>query len=359
MTTAHDQSAVDQTVLQEFLGRAIGDLGATLSAALVVIGDRLGLYRAMADGAPVTAEELASRTGTAPAYLRHWLANQAAGGYVDYDRASQTYSMTPEQVLALADEDGPAFFAGSMQLALGVLRDVPAIEERFRTGAGFGWHEHDADLFEGTERFFRPGYVANLVSGWLPALDGVAAGLTAGAAVADVGCGHGATTILMAQAFPASVFLGTDYHEGSVRVARRRAAAAGVADRVRFEAADASELAAGAYDLVTMFDCLHDMGDPGEAARAARQALRPDGTLMVVEPAAGDHVEDNLHALGRVFYAASALICTPCSLAQPGGTALGPQAGPARLTALLTGAGFGRVRLAAQSPVNLVFEARP
>jgi 2-polyprenyl-3-methyl-5-hydroxy-6-metoxy-1,4-benzoquinol methylase len=358
MTTTPVGSAVDQTVLQEFLGRAVGDLGATLSAALVVIGDRLGLYRAMADGAPVTAAELASRTGTAPAYLRPWLANQAAGGYVEYDRASQTYSMTPEQVLALAVEDSPAFFAGSMQLALGVLRDVPAIEERFRTGAGFGWHEHDADLFEGTERFFRPGYVANLVSAWLPALDGVVARLTAGAEVADAGCGHGATTILMAQAFPASVFLGTDYHEGSVRVARRRAAAAGVADRVRFEALDASELAAGAYDLVTMFDCLHDMGDPGKAARAARRALRPDGTLMVVEPAAGDHVEDNLHALGRVFYAASALICTPCSLAQPGGSALGPQAGPARLTALLTGAGFGRVRLAAQSPVNLVFEAR-
>jgi 2-polyprenyl-3-methyl-5-hydroxy-6-metoxy-1,4-benzoquinol methylase len=359
MTTTHDQPAVDQTVLQEFLGRAIGDLGATLSAALVVIGDRLGLYRAMAGGAPVTAEELASRTGTAPAYLRPWLANQAAGGYVEYDPASQAYSMTPEQALALADEDGPAFFAGSMQLALGVLRDMPAIEERFRTGAGFGWHEHDADLFEGTERFFRPGYVANLVSAWLPALDGVVARLTAGATVADVGCGHGASTILMAQAFPASVFLGTDYHEGSVRVARRRAEAAGVADRVEFEAADAGELAAGAYDLVTMFDCLHDMGDPGQAARAARQALRPDGTLMVVEPAAGDRVEDNLHALGRVFYAASALICTPCSLAQPGGTALGPQAGPARLTALLTEAGFGKVRLAAQSPVNLVFEARP
>jgi 2-polyprenyl-3-methyl-5-hydroxy-6-metoxy-1,4-benzoquinol methylase len=359
MTTTQDQPAADQTVLQEFLGRAIGDLGATLSAALVVIGDRLGLYRAMADGAPVTAEELAGRTATAPAYLRPWLANQAAGGYVEYDHVSQTYSMTPEQALALADEDGPAFFAGSMQLALGVLRDVPAIEERFRTGAGFGWHEHDAGLFEGTERFFRPGYVANLVSGWLPALDGVVARLTAGAAVADVGCGHGATTILMARAFPASVFLGTDYHEGSVRVARRRAAAAGVAGRVQFEAADAGELAAGSCDLVTMFDCLHDMGDPGAAARAARQALRPDGTLMVVEPAAGDHVEDNLHALGRVFYAASALVCTPCSLAQPGGSALGPQAGPARLTALLTGAGFGRVRLAAQSPVNLVFEARP
>ena len=359
MTTTHDQPAVDQTVLQEFLGRAIGDLGATLSAALVVIGDRLGLYRAMADGAPVTAGDLAGRTGTAPAYLRPWLANQAAGGYVEYDPASQAYSMTPEQALALADEDGPAFFAGSMQLAIGVLRDMPAIEERFRTGAGFGWHEHDADLFEGTERFFRPGYVANLVSAWLPALDGLVARLTAGATVADVGCGHGATTILMAQAFPASVFLGTDYHEGSVRVARRRAEAAGVADRVEFEAADASELAVGAYDLVTMFDCLHDMGDPGQAARAARQALRPDGTLMVVEPAAGDRVEDNLHALGRVFYAASALVCTPCSLAQPGGSALGPQAGPARLTALLTEAGFGKVRLAAQSPVNLVFEARP
>jgi 2-polyprenyl-3-methyl-5-hydroxy-6-metoxy-1,4-benzoquinol methylase len=359
MTTTQGQPPADPVLLQEFLGRAIGDLGATLSAALVVIGDRLGLYRAMADGGPVSADELASRTATAPAYLRPWLANQAAGGYVEFDPASGTYSMTPEQVLALAVEDGPAFFAGSMQLALGVLRDVPAIEERFRTGAGFGWHEHDADLFEGTERFFRPGYVANLVSAWLPSLDGVAAKLTAGATVADVGCGHGASTILMAQAFPNSTFLGTDYHEGSVRVARRHAKAAGVEGNVQFEAADAGELADGAYDLVTMFDCLHDMGDPEAAARTACQALRPDGTLMLVEPAAGDHIEDNLHALGRVFYAASALVCTPCSLAQPGGIALGPQAGPARLAALLTSAGFGRVRLAAQSPVNLVFEARP
>ena len=354
-----DQPAADQAVLQEFVGRAIGDLGATVSAALVVIGDRLGLYRGMADGAPVTAEELADRTGTAPAYVRPWLANQAAGRYVEYDPAQETYSMTPEQALALAAPDGPAFIPGSMQLALGVLRDVPAIEERFRTGAGFGWHEHDADLFDGTERFFRPGYVDNLVSTWLPALDGVVAKLTAGAAVADVGCGHGVTTILMAQAFPASAFLGTDYHEGSVRVARRRATAAGVADRVRFEPADASDLAAGPYDLITMFDCLHDMGDPEGVARTARQALRPDGTLLLVEPAAGDHVEDNLHELGRIFYAASTLVCTPCSLAQPGGRALGPQAGPARLTSLLTDAGFSRVRLATQSPVNLVFEARP
>jgi SAM-dependent methyltransferase len=246
-----------------------------------------------------------------------------------------------------------------MQLALGVLRDMPAIEERFRTGAGFGWHEHNADLFDGTERFFRSGYVANLVPAWLPALDGVVAKLTSGATVADVGCGHGVTTILMAQAFPASTFLGIDYHEGSVRVGRRRADAAGVADRVEFQAMDASELKPGPYDLITMFDCLHDMGDPAAAAQTARRALRADGTLMLVEPAAGDSVEDNLHPLGRVFYAASTLVCTPCSLAQPGGKALGAQAGPARLTSLLTSAGFSRVRLAAQSPVNLVLEARP
>jgi 2-polyprenyl-3-methyl-5-hydroxy-6-metoxy-1,4-benzoquinol methylase len=358
MTSTQDYAPADPGALDEFIGRAVGDLGATLSAALVVIGDQLGLYRAMADGAPVTASELASRTGTAPAYVQPWLANQAAGGYVCYDPVSATYSMTPEQVQALAVEDSPAFFAGSMQLALGLLQDIPAITERFRTGAGFGWHEHDAGLFEGTERFFRPGYIANLVSAWLPALDGVVDKLTAGASVADIGCGHGATTILMARAFPASTFIGTDYHEGSVRVARRRSEAAGVADRVTFEARDSSELAAGQYDLVTMFDCLHDMGAPDVAAQAARQALRPGGTFMLVEPAAGDHVQDNLHALGRVFYAASALVCTPCSLAQPGGAALGPQAGPARLTALLSRAGFSRVKIAAQSPVNLVFEAK-
>ncbi len=313
----------------------------------------------MADGVPVTADGLASRTGTAPAYIRPWLANQAAGGYVEYDAATQTYSMTPEQALALAIEDQPAFFAGSMQLAVGLVSDMPAIEQRFRTGAGFGWHEHGADLFDGTERFFRPGYIGNLVSSWIPSLDGVAAKLAAGARVADVGCGHGASTVLMAQAFPASVFLGTDYHEASVRVARRRAAAAGVADQVQFEARDASELESGEFDLITMFDCLHDMGDPDAVAQAVRQALRPDGSLMLVEPAAGDHVEDNLHPIGRVFYAASTLVCTPSSLAQPGGKALGPQAGPARLSALLAEAGFSRVRLTARTPVNLVFEARP
>jgi hypothetical protein len=350
---------VDQDRLDEFLGRIIGDLGATVSAALVVLGDRLGLYRALADSGPITDEQLATRTGTAIAYVRPWLANQAAGGYVHYEPAARTWSMTPEQAAVLAYADSPAFFPGSMQLALGVLRDAPAIEECFRTGAGFGWHEHDTGLFEGTERFFRPGYAANLVSAWLPALDGVVDKLTAGATVADVGCGHGASTILMAEAFPASTFLGTDYHEASIVVARRHAVAAGVADRVRFETADATEPPTARFDLVTMFDCLHDLGDPEAAARSARAALTADGTFMVVEPMAGDRVEDNLHALGRVFYGASTLVCTPCSLAQPGAMALGPQAGPARLTSLLTDAGFSDVRVATTSPVNLVLEARP
>jgi SAM-dependent methyltransferase len=358
MTTTKDRRAVDEDLLGAFLGRAIDDLGATVSAALVVLGDRLGLYRAMADGTPVTAEDLAARTGTAVAYLRPWLANQAAGGYVEYDPATQAWSLTPEQSYALAQEHSTAFFPGSMQLALGILRDVPAIEERFRSGAGFGWHEHDAALFEGTERFFRPGYAANLVGDWLPALDGVVDKLSTGASVADVGCGHGASTILMAQAFPAAGFLGIDYHEASVLVARRQAEAAGVGDRVRFEPLDAADLPAGRHDLVTMFDCLHDMGDPLAAARAARDALTDTGTLMVVEPMAGDRLEDNLNPLGRVFYGASTLVCTPCSLAQPGARALGPQAGPARLTALLRAAGFGRVRVAATTPVNLVLEAR-
>jgi 2-polyprenyl-3-methyl-5-hydroxy-6-metoxy-1,4-benzoquinol methylase len=359
MSTTSTARPVDAQKLEELLGHIVTDLGATISAGLVVIGDRLGLYAAMADGEPVTAEELGNRTGTAVAYLRPWLANQAAGGYLEYDPGTGTFSMTPEQAAALAEPESPAFFPGSMMLALGALRDVPAIEERFRTGAGFGWHEHDAGVFDGTERFFRPGYAASLVSGWLPALTGVVDKLTAGASVADIGCGHGASTILMAEAFERSTFLGTDYHEGSIRVARRRAAAAGVDQRVGFEALDAVELPAGSFDLITMFDCLHDMGDPLAAAAAARQALRPDGTLMVVEPAAGDRTEENLHPLGRVFYGASTLICTPSSLHQPGAAALGPQAGPARLTALLRDAGFTGVRVATSSPVNLVLEARP
>jgi SAM-dependent methyltransferase len=359
MTITPVRPAPDEQLLDALLGRVIGDLGATMSAPLVVIGDRLGLYRALADDGPATVEELAERTGTKAAYLRPWLANQAAGGYLIYEPQEERFGMTTEQVAVLADESSPAFFAASFQLALGALRDTAAIQERFGTGAGFGWHEHHPDLFLGTERFFRPGYAANLVPAWLPALDGVVEKLSAGARVVDVGCGHGASTVLMAQAFPRSTFLGTDYHEGSIRVARRRAAEAGVADRTRFEPADAVELPDGGFELVTMFDCLHDMGDPGAAARAARRALTDDGTLMVVEPAAGDTVSENLNPIGRVFYAGSTLICTPASLAQPGAAALGAQAGPARIGAVLRDAGFTRVRVAEQSPVNLVFEARP
>jgi SAM-dependent methyltransferase len=358
MTTTIAAREVDPDRLDAFIGRVIGDVGATLSAGLVVLGDRLGLYRALADGDQLTAEGLAERAGVSISYVRPWLANQAAGGYVEYDAEHATYSMTPEQAFTLAIPDSPAFFAGSMQLALGVLHDVPALEERFRTGAGFGWHEHDHNLFEGTERFFRPGYVANLVSTWLPALDGVVAKLERGAHVVDVGCGHGASTILMAEAYPASTFLGVDYHEASITVARRRAADAGLGDRVAFEVADAGSLPEGSADLVTMFDCLHDMGDPEGAAREALSTLADDGTLMVVEPMAGDHVEDNLNPLGRVFYGASTLVCTPGSLDQPGRRALGAQAGPTVLTSVLRDAGFGNVRVATSSPVNLVLEAR-
>jgi SAM-dependent methyltransferase len=354
-TTARD---VDPDRLDEFIGRIIGDVGATLSAGLVVLGDRLGIYQALADGEPRTAEDLSALTDVSLTYLRPWLANQAAGGYLEYDPEGTTWSMTPEQAFTLGMPDSPAFFAGSMQLALGVLHDVPLLEERFRTGDGFGWHEHDPNLFEGTERFFRPGYVANLVSAWLPALDGVVPKLEAGARVLDVGCGHGASTILMAEAFPQSRFVGVDYHEASITVARRRAAEAGLSDRVSFEVADAGDLPAGSVDLVAMFDCLHDMGDPEAAARAALRCLNDDGTLMVVEPMAGDHLEDNLHPIGRIFYAASTLVCTPGSLAQPGRRALGAQAGPGVLSSVLQDAGFGRVRVAVTSPVNLVLEAR-
>jgi 2-polyprenyl-3-methyl-5-hydroxy-6-metoxy-1,4-benzoquinol methylase len=359
ITTAPRMRQPDPEVLEAFVGRVVGDLGATISAGLVVLGERLGLYRSLADGVPTTAEDLADRLDLAVAYVRPWLANQAAGGYLGYDAGTRTYAMSPEQAAALAEEDGPAYFAPSMELAISMLNDVAAIEERFRTGDGLGWHEHNAGLFVGTERFFRPGYVANLVPVWLPALDGVVEQLIRGARVADVGCGHGASTVLMAQAFPNSTFIGLDYHEASIVVARRRAEAAGVSHQTTFIVAEATELAAQEFDLVTMFDCLHDMGDPVGAAARIHAALAPSGTLMLVEPAAGDDVADNLHPLGRVFYAASTLVCTPTSLAQPGQAALGPQAGATRLTAVLEEAGFSSVRVAAQSPVNLIFEAKP
>jgi SAM-dependent methyltransferase len=350
---------IDQARLDEFMGRFVGDLGAALSAALVVIGDRLGLYRAMSDGEPFTPRELAERTDTDERYVREWLSNQAAGGYVSYDPQERAFWLTPEQSLALAQEGSPAFVAGAFQLATALVKDEPKITQAFRSGEGVGWHEHSHDLFAGTERFFRPGYAANLISSWIPALEGVQAKLEAGGLVADVGCGHGASTLIMAEAFPSSRFVGFDYHDASIEHARAAAHDAGVADRVSFEVASAKEYPGGGYDLVAVFDCLHDMGDPVGAAAHVRQTLSDDGTWMIVEPFAGDRLEDNLNPVGRVFYGASTLVCTPASRDQEVGLALGAQAGEARLREVVTEGGFSRFRRAAETPFNLVLEARP
>jgi SAM-dependent methyltransferase len=350
---------IDEGKLNEFMGRFVGDLGATVSAALVVIGDRLGLYRAMGDGEPVSAAELAARTGTDARYVREWLSNQAAGGYVTYDAASGSFSLSPEQSFALAQEGSPAFVPGAFQLMTSLIKDEEKIGRAFLTGAGVGWHEHHHDLFAGTERFFRPGYSANLVSSWLPALDGVHEKLEAGGLAADVGCGHGASTIIMAQAYPESTFVGFDYHEGSVEAAREAAAEAGVAERTSFEVATAKGYPGQGYDLVTMFDCLHDMGDPVGAAAHVLGSLDAAGTWLIVEPYAGDRLEDNLNPVGRVFYGASTLVCTPASRDQEVGLALGAQAGEARLREVITEGGFTRFRRATETPFNLVLEARP
>jgi SAM-dependent methyltransferase len=350
---------IDQAKLDEFMGQFVGDLGATVSAALVVIGDKLGLYRAMADGDPITAEELASRTGTDARYVREWLSNQAAGGYVSYDSPNERFFLTPEQSLALAQEGSPAFVPGAFQLATSLIKDEETIANAFHSGRGVGWHEHHHDLFTGTERFFRPGYAANLVTSWIPALDGIKAKLEAGALVADVGCGHGASTILMAQAYPRSEFVGFDYHQASIEHARTAAAQAGLDGRVTFEVATAKQYPGDGYDLVMMFDCLHDMGDPVGAAAHVRQTLTADGTWMIVEPYAGDRLEDNLNPVGRVFYGASTLVCTPASRDQEVGLALGAQAGEARLREVLNDGGFTRVRRASETPFNIVLEAKP
>ncbi len=349
---------VDETKLHAFVEKALGDLGSALTAALVVIGDKLGLYRAMADSKPVTSAELAERTGTSERCVREWLAGQAAAGYLTYDAASGRYTLPPEQAIALTDESSPACVLGGFQGMTAAMRAQPKVAEAFRHGKGVGWHEHDADLFLGTERFFRPGYNAYLVREWIPALDGVREKLERGARVADVGCGFGASTIIMAKAFPRSTFAGFDYHQPSVETARERAAQAGVGDRVRFEVASAKDYP-GTYDLVGFFDCLHDMGDPVGAAAHVRRSLGTDGTWLLVEPRAGDRVEDNLHLLGRVFYSVSTLVCTQASLAQEVGTALGAQAGEQRLRDVVTNAGFTRFRRATETPFNLVFEARP
>jgi 2-polyprenyl-3-methyl-5-hydroxy-6-metoxy-1,4-benzoquinol methylase len=354
-----EQPAVDVDKLHAFVFQAVEEVGATLNAALVVMGDRLGLYRGLAGAGGLTPAQLAERTGTAERYVREWLNAQAAGGYIAYDAERETYSLAPEQTVALTDANSPAFLPGFFQIALGSVTDSPRIIEAARTGDGIGWHEHAHDVHEGCERFFRPGYNANLVADWLPALDGVVEKLTRGAKVADIGCGHGASTILMAQAFPNSTFIGSDYHDGSIATARKRSQQAGVDDRVQFDVAPAVAYAGNGYDLVTMFDCLHDMGDPVGAARHVRSTLAPDGTWMIVEPNAGDAVQDNLNPVGRVYYGFSTLLCTPASLSQDVGLALGAQAGEARIRDVVMSAGFTQFRRAAETPFNLVFEARP
>jgi SAM-dependent methyltransferase len=350
---------LDEAKIGDFVNRVVGELGATVNAALVVIGDKLGLYRAMSESGPITPGELAERTSTTERYVREWLNAQAAGGYVDYDPAAGSYTLPPEQATALTDDQSPAYVPGFFQIALGTVIDAPRITESARRGEGVGWHEHNDDVFEGCERFFRPGYNANLIASWLPALDGVVEKLDSGAVVADIGCGHGASTILMALAFPRSAFVGSDYHEASILTARRRAKEAGVADRVRFETAPASGHPGDGYDVATMFNCLHDMGDPVGAARRVRRALAPGGTWMIVEPMAGDRVEDNLNPVGRAYYGFSTFLCTPASLSQEVGLALGAQAGEARLGDVVAAGGFSRFRRVAETPFNLVFEARP
>jgi len=350
--------AIDEGKLNDFMGKFVADIGAVMHAATIVVGDQLGLYKALAEK-PQSADALARRTETDPRYLREWLSSQAASGYVKYDAASETFSMSEEQAFALATEGSPAFIPGAFQIAVAQFKAIPKMTQALRTGLGLGWHEHDACLFAGTERFFRPGYAANLVSSWIPALNGVEKRLKAGATVADVGCGHGASTLIMAEAYPTSTFVGFDYHEPSIAHARAAAKKAGVADRVSFEVASAKSYPGEAYDLVTMFDCLHDMGDPAGAAAHVRKSLRTDGVWMIVEPFAHDRLEDNLNPVGRIFYSASTFICTPASRSQEVGRCLGAQAGEKRLRAVAVEGGFSGFRRAAETPFNMIFEATP
>ncbi len=359
MSTAQAQvPAIDMTKLNAFLGQFVSDLGAAVHAGMVVIGEKLGLYKALAEG-PVTPLQLALRTQTDERYLREWLASQAAGGYITYDDKSSKFSLNEEQAFALATEDSPAYLPGAFELALGSLAAVPRIAESFRTGAGMGWHEHADGVFHGCEKFFRPGYAANLVSTWIPALHDVKGKLEAGARVADVGCGKGASTILMAKAFPNSHFYGFDYHDKSIEAARESARRNCVADRVTFEVASAKGFPGKNYDFVAVFDCLHDMGDPIGAAAHVRQSLAKDGTWMIVEPFANDQLKDNLNPVGRVYYSFSTLLCTPCSRSQEVGLCLGAQAGESRIRDVVTTAGFNRFRRATETPFNIVYEARP
>jgi len=350
---------IDEAKLGELMGRLVGDLGAVAAAPLVVIGDRLGLYKTMAAAGPMTPEALAARAGVNERYLREWLNSQAAGGYVTYDAGAGTYCLTEEQAAALAVEDSPAFVQGGFQCAVAMYAALDRLERSFRTGDGIPWGEQHPCLFEGTFRFFRPAYMASLLSEWIPSLDGVQQKLERGGTVADVGCGQGFSTVLMAKAFPASRFVGFDSHAGSIEAARRWAEREGVGERVSFEVARSTDFPGGRFDLVAHFDCLHDMEDPAGAARHARKRLASDGTWMIIEPMAGDHPEENHNPIGRVFYSASTQICVPHSLSQ-GGPALGVQAREARLRRVVVDeGGFSSMRVAHRAPFNLILEARP
>lgn len=349
---------LDMQKLNAFIGQFVTDLGAAVHAGMVVIGEKLGLYKALASGA-MSVAELAAKTRTDERYLREWLASQAAGGYVTYDPKTNKFSLNEEQAFTLANEDSPAYLPGAFELALGSLGAVPRITEAFRTGDGMGWHEHVDGVFHGCEKFFRPGYAANLISSWIPSLQDVKAKLEAGARVADVGCGKGASTLLMAKAFPKSRFFGFDYHDKSIEAACESAKRNGVADRVTFKVAKAKEFPGKDYDFVAVFDCLHDMGDPIGAAAHVLQSLAKDGSWMIVEPFANDQLKDNLNPVGRVYYSFSTLLCTPCSRSQEVGLCLGAQAGEARIRDVVTSAGFNRFRRATETAFNIVYEARP
>jgi SAM-dependent methyltransferase len=352
-------TGIDEAKLEAFMGQAVSDMGAIISAPLMLIGEKLGLYRAMAGAGPLTSQEVAERAGAAERYVREWLGNQAAGGYVSYDPETDRYTLSDEHALALADEDSPFYILGVYDSIASIFADEERILDVFRSGEGMGWHEHDHRLFRGTERFFRPGYRAHLVSEWIPALDGVTEKLQRGAKVADIGCGHGASTIIMADAFPNSEFFGFDYHEASIARAREAAQDAGASERINFAVASAKDYPGSGYDLVCVFDCLHDMGDPVGASAHVRESLADDGTWMIVEPFAGDAVQENLNPIGRVFYGASTVICTPASLSQEVGLALGAQAGEAKLSEVIKQGGFSKVRRATETPFNLILEAKP
>ena len=356
--TMTDTPRLDEAALEQFVHQAVGDLAASISGLMVHLGDRLGLYRAMAGAGRVSPAQVAEATGTRARYVQEWLANQAAGGYVSYHPEDGTFELSAEHAMVLADESSPVFLDGAFETIASCYTDHEAFARAFTTGEGIGWGEHDDRLYTGALRLFRPGYETYLVDAWLPALDGVVEKLRDGASVADVGCGLGASTIILAKAFEHSSFVGYDIHEPSIEAARKAATEAGVDRRARFEVSSAQEFPGTGYDLVTLFDCLHDMGDPVGAARRIRESLCEDGTLLLVEPAAGERLEDNLNPVSRLYYGLSTVICTPSSLAQEVGLGLGAQAGPQRLEEVLHEAGFSHVRVATQTPFNLIIEAR-